>query len=101
MKKFLVHIENSQYCGIWDDFMAFAESKDDNELLEAIENKYLEMYYSYGDIYDNYDDDDLNEEEFVSDMFYTIEEWNDEIEKDFKDMKYSNLIYNGCENYTN
>lgn len=93
MKKFLVHIENSQYCGIWDDFVAFAESEYDDDLIRTIESQYYEMYDQYGDF------DEEDEEDFISSMFYTIEEWDEEIEKD-----YGNnipILYDSRENFTN
>lgn len=86
MKKLLVHLESSLACGIWDDFVAYAEDEFDNNLFVAIDNQYIEMYYEYGYNTD-YESDEESEQmdEFISTMTYDITEWDDKIEEEYGD----------------
>ena len=74
LKKYLVHLENINFCGIWDDFIAYAESEFDDNLFSAIDSQYIEMYYSYGDSLD-YESFELEEQidEFLDGMTANIE----------------------------
>ena len=36
MKHFDIFIENADFCGVWDEFQAWAESEDDPKLLNEI-----------------------------------------------------------------
>lgn len=86
MKKLLVHLESSLVCGIWDDFVVYAEDEFDNNLFAAIDNQYIEMYHEYGDNID-YESDEESEQmdEFISNMISDITEWDDEIEEEYGD----------------
>ena len=86
MKKLLVHLESNLACGIWDDFIAYAESEFDDNLFAAIDEQFIEMYYNYGDSIDyESDEEDKQLDEFVNNMTSDITEWDDEIEEQYGD----------------
>lgn len=86
MKKLLVHLESDLVCGVWDDFIAYAEDEFDNNLFAAIDEQYVEMYYAYGDNIDYESDEEPEQmDEFVDNMTSDITEWDDEIEEQYGD----------------
>jgi hypothetical protein len=86
MKKLLVHLESDSACGVWDDFIAYAEDELDNNLFAAIDDQYVEMYHKYGH-YIDYESNEESEQmdEFISNMVSDITEWDDEIEEEYGD----------------
>lgn len=90
MKKFLVTLDNFR-TGTSNYYIAYAESKFDNNLFSAIDDEYVELYrdfyyvdYEYNDVEDAF-------EEYLSDMGSIIEEWTDEIEEQHKN--YLPVLY--------
>lgn len=49
MKHFDVYIESADFCGVWDEFQAWAESEDDPKLLNEISSQTNEMEAEYLD----------------------------------------------------
>ena len=83
MKKFLVALNNFR-TGQSSYFIAYAESKFDNNLISAINDEYVELYrdFYYLD-YEAYNDVEDAFDEFLIDMYFEIEEWTKEIEEDY------------------
>ena len=44
MKKLLVHLESGLVCGIWDDFIAYAEDEFDNNLSQKEKSRLKKIY---------------------------------------------------------
>lgn len=90
MKKFLVTLTNF-LTGTSNYYIAYAESKFDNNLFSAIDNEYVELYRDL--YYSDYDYDDIEDafEEYLIDMSSEIEEWTDEIEEQHKN--YLPVLY--------
>ena len=54
-KHYCIYIENTDFCGIWDEFQAWATSKDDPGLLNEISSETDNMEQEY------LDDEDIEE----------------------------------------
>lgn len=78
--KYLVTLTNT-FIGQSDHYITYTESKFDNNLFSAIDKEYLYLYND--NYYFHYDCYEKSLEEYLLDMISSIEEWTDEIEKQF------------------